>query len=151
MVNRAERRAQAKRGSKGVPSQYDQTQGRARSGMVDEYSLQERSRRLEEHAKGEWKPSSSTIDAKLTLDDINSYNPERVHKHRSLRQWLRLFSWILISLSAIAFIVVMWLPKHPIWLVITVSAVFAVGVLGILLFAGGAKDNPNLDEYGTAI
>ena len=41
MPNRAERRAQAKAGRRGVPSQYDQTQGRGRSGMIDEYQLQQ--------------------------------------------------------------------------------------------------------------
>ena len=41
MPNRAERRAQAKNNRRGVPQQYDQTHGRARSGMLDEYQLQE--------------------------------------------------------------------------------------------------------------
>ena len=39
MPNRAERRAQAKNNRRGVPQQYDQTHGRARSGMLDEYQL----------------------------------------------------------------------------------------------------------------
>ena len=39
MPNRAERRPQAKAGRRGVPSQYDQTRGRGRSGMIDEYQL----------------------------------------------------------------------------------------------------------------
>ena len=43
MPNRAERRAQAKAGRRGVPSQYDQTRGRGRSGMIDEYQLQQKS------------------------------------------------------------------------------------------------------------
>ena len=47
MPNRAERRAQAKNNRRGVPQQYDQTHGRARSGMLDEYQLQEKSRRLQ--------------------------------------------------------------------------------------------------------
>ena len=44
MPNRAERRAQAKQNRRGVPQQYDQTRGRGRSGMLDEYQLQEKSR-----------------------------------------------------------------------------------------------------------
>ena len=52
MPNRAERRAQAKRNRRGVPQQYDQTQGRARSGMLDEYQLQEKSRRLQDGTDG---------------------------------------------------------------------------------------------------
>lgn len=43
MPNRAERRAQAKQNRRGVPQQYDQTRGRGRSGMLDEYQLQEKS------------------------------------------------------------------------------------------------------------
>mgnify|MGYP000390065687 CR=1 FL=1 len=39
MPNRAERRAQAKNNRRGVPQQYDQTHGRVRSGMLDEYPV----------------------------------------------------------------------------------------------------------------
>lgn len=52
MPNRAERRAQAKAGRRGVPSQYDQTQGRGRSGMIDEYQLQQKSQRLQDGTDG---------------------------------------------------------------------------------------------------
>ena len=62
MPNRAERRAQAKAGRRGVPSQYDQTQGRGRSGMIDEYQLQQKSQRLQDGTDGtEWKPTGGTI------------------------------------------------------------------------------------------
>ena len=62
MPNRAERRAQAKAGRRGVPSQYDQTRGRGRSGMIDEYQLQQKSQRLQDGTDGtEWKPSGGTI------------------------------------------------------------------------------------------
>ena len=55
MANRAERRAQAKANRRGVPSQYDQTQGRGRSGMIDEYQLQQKSQRLQDGTDGtEW-------------------------------------------------------------------------------------------------
>lgn len=46
MANRKERRARDKQSRKGIPSQYDQTKGRGRGGMLDEYILQDRSRRL---------------------------------------------------------------------------------------------------------
>ena len=46
MPNRAERRSKNRNG---VPDQYDQTRGRGRSGMIDEYALQEKSRRLPAH------------------------------------------------------------------------------------------------------
>ena len=67
MPNRAERRAQAKNNRRGVPQQYDQTHGRARSGMLDEYQLQEKSRRLQDGTDGPWKPTEmSTKSAGLT-------------------------------------------------------------------------------------
>ena len=62
MPNRAERRAQAKQNRRGVPQQYDQTHGRARSGMLDEYQLQEKSRRLQEGTDGPWKPTAAASD-----------------------------------------------------------------------------------------
>ena len=72
MPNRAERRAQAKAGRRGVPSQYDQTRGRGRSGMIDEYQLQQKSQRLQDGTDGtEWKPSGGTIADTETLLTTN--------------------------------------------------------------------------------
>ena len=70
MPNRAERRAQAKNNRRGVPQQYDQTHGRARSGMLDEYQLQEKSRRLQDGTDGPWKPTGGTIE------ETESHQPE---------------------------------------------------------------------------
>ena len=149
MPNRAERRAAAKGGNKGVPQQYDRTRGRARSGMLDEYQLQERSRRLIENGDAEWKPSSSTVVATQESDPTIA-NPEMNAPH-SVRQWFRIVSWTLIALSIIGFFVVMWLPTKPLWLVITISAVFAVAVISLLFVAGDPKHNPNIDGNGTAV
>jgi len=125
MPNRAERRAQAKRNRRGVPQQYDQTQGRARSGMLDEYQLQEKSRRLQDGTDGPWKPSASTItETENVLNTNPDYkNPKMFKAPHSVRQWFRVASWVLIALSAIAFLVVMWLPSHPMWLISTVAIV----------------------------
>ena len=57
----------------------------------------------------------------------------------------------LIALSVIAFFVVMWLPTHPLWLILTVSVVFVVGVLSLFFTAGNYRNNPNLDANGTAV
>ncbi|MCH3974603.1 MAG: tripartite tricarboxylate transporter TctB family protein [Bifidobacterium tibiigranuli] len=149
MPNRAERRAQKKSNRKGVPAQYDQTQGRARSGMVDEHALQEKSRRLEEHTDGEWKPSAGTVAE--DLEDIEIRDPQVVKAPHSARQIFRIISWVLISLSALAFLVIMWLPNHPLWLIATVSGVFVVAVLSLFVVAGDPKHNPNLDANGTAV
>ena len=153
MPNRAERRAQAKRNRRGVPQQYDQTQGRARSGMLDEYQLQEKSRRLQDGTDGPWKPRASTItETENVLNTNPDYkNPKMFKAPHSLRQWFRVGSWTLIAIAIIAFFVVMWLPSHPMWLIITVSAVFIVGVLSLFFTAGDSKHNPNLDQNGTAV
>ena len=79
MPNRAERRAQAKAGRRGVPSQYDQTRGRGRSGMIDEYQLQQKSQRLQDGTDGtEWKPSGGTIADTETLLTTNPNYTEDV-------------------------------------------------------------------------
>lgn len=115
MPNRAERRAQAKQNRRGVPQQYDQTHGRARSGMLDEYQLQEKSRRLQEGTDGPWKPTGGTVEVTENLLTTNPdyTNPKMFKAPHSTRQWFRVASWVLIALSAIAFFVIMWLPQHP--------------------------------------
>ena len=142
MPNRAERRAQAKNNRRGVPQQYDQTHGRARSGMLDEYQLQEKSRRLQDGTDGPWKPTGGTIEEteSLLTTSPNYTNPKMFKAPHSARQWFRVISWLLIALSAIAFLVIA-----------TVSIVFAVGVLSLFFTAGNPKHNPNLDQNGTAV
>lgn len=152
MANRAERRA---RNKGGVPEQYDATQGRGRSGMIDEYQLQEKSRRLKEGKTGPWKPTSSEQEKyeEIAMDtNPNNYDPPKVIRApHSARQWARVCSWIVIVLSAIAFFVVMWIPNLPLWAIITVSAIFACGVISLFFTAGDPKNNPNLDQNGTAV
>ena len=148
MPNRAERRKAAKDQRRGVPSQYDQTRGRARSGMLDEYA---------EHAGsgGVWKPSARTeVDEEVESvfeANPNYQDPKAFKAPHSVRQWFRVGSWTLIALSVIAFFVVMWLPTHPLWLILTVSVVFVVGVLSLFFTAGNYRNNPNLDANGTAV
>ena len=132
MPNRAERRKAAKDQRRGVPSQYDQTRGRAQSGMLDEYALQEKSRRIQEGVddSGVWKPSARTeVDEEVESvfeANPNYQDPKAFKAPHSVRQWFRVGSWTLIALSVIAFFVVMWLPTHPLWLILTVSVVFVV-------------------------
>ena len=153
MPNRAERRRAAKNQRRGIPSQYDQTRGRGRGGMIDEYALQEKSRRIQEGEDGPWKPTGGTVaEADTTLITNPNYNDPKAFKApHSVRQWFRVVSWVLIVIAAIAFLVIMWLPTHPIWLVATVSGVFVVGVLSLFFTAGDSKHNPNLDQNGTAV
>jgi hypothetical protein len=51
----------------------------------------------------------------------------------------------------VAFLIVMWIPSLPMWAIITVSAVFAVGVLSLFVVRGDNDKNPYLDENGTAV
>ncbi|WP_288240316.1 tripartite tricarboxylate transporter TctB family protein [uncultured Bifidobacterium sp.] len=154
MPNRAERRAQEKRNRRGVPQQYDQTKGRARSGMIDEYALQQKSIRLQEGTDtgGAWKPTASFEQPEVIAEtDLTLRNPKLFKAPHSLHQWFRVISWILIVIAAIAFVVVMWLPTKPIWLVLAIAIVFAVGVVSLFFTAGNSKHNPNLDANGTAV
>lgn len=156
MPNRAERRKAARNERRGVPQQYDRTGGR-RAGLIDEYALQEKSRRLQEGIddSGPWKPSART-EADDAVESVfeanpNYRDPKAFKAPHSMRQWFRVVSWILIVLAGIAFCVIMWLPSHPMWLVISVSVVFVIGVLSLFFTAGNYRNNPNLDENGTAV
>lgn len=146
MPNRAERRAQAKRSRRGVAEEPQAVRRRG----VNEYTLQERSRRLAESGEAEWKPSGGTV---IDLDNVASASkrPKPVQTPHSVRQWFRIVTWLLIVVAAIAFVVVMWLPSHPMWLIMTVAIVFVVGVLSLFFTAGNPKNNPNLDSNGTAV
>ncbi len=152
MPNRAERRSKNRNG---VPDQYDQTRGRGRSGMIDEYALQEKSRRLKEGGDGPCKPTSSELEhAEEVAMDTNPDNfdpPQVLRAPHSARQWFRVASWVLIVVSAIMFFVVMWIPNRPMWSIITIAAVFAAGVVSLFFTAGDPKNNPNLDQNGTAV
>ncbi|WP_297316109.1 tripartite tricarboxylate transporter TctB family protein [Bifidobacterium indicum] len=151
MTNRAERRAQAKRSRRGERDQY-QGVDRGRAGLVDERTLQERSRRLAAGQSGEWKPTGhSDLPDEGQVSNPNYRNPKLVRSPHSFRQWMRILAWFLIIGSGIAFLVCMWFPKIPLWATITMAAVFCLGIV-LLFFVGGSyKDNPNLDSYGTAV
>lgn len=153
MPNRKERRSQAKSERRGIPSQYDETKGRARAGMIDEYQLQQKSIRLQEGTDGAWKPSGGTVaqTESLLTTNPNYKNPKMFKAPHSVHQWFRVVSWTLIVLAVIGFFVVMWLPSHPLWLIATVSGVFIIGVLSLFFTAGNSKHNPNLDANGTAV
>ncbi|MFT8704220.1 tripartite tricarboxylate transporter TctB family protein [Bifidobacterium aquikefiricola] len=149
MPNRSQRRANARNERKGIPAQYDQTRGRGRGGMVDEQSLQEKSRRMQTHETGVWKPTGHA-DVDIQRTATNKTMPA-IATPSTFRQWLRMLSWILIVVSACAFVVIMWISTTPLWLVITVSAFFAIGVLSLFIVAGSPHENPNLDDHGTAV
>ena len=149
MANRAERRKASRRKGQGIPMQYDRNQGRSRSNMLDEDSLQERSRRLTERGDVEWKPSGNT--ATKRADQTHTEHPEVHTGIGGARGVVRIISWLLIGLSALAFFVLMWLPTHPFGLVAAVSIVFGVGVLSLFVVPSSRSGNSALDEHGTAL
>lgn len=151
MANRKERRAKARQNRRGIPSQYDDTKGRARGGMIDEYALQERSRKLVERKNGEWKPSSSVTDEEERVAANTRRTESGDETMNKVRKVIGVCSWAVLLLSALAFLVIMWLPSQPIALVITVSVLFALGVFGLFFSFSNSKRNPRLDEHGTAI
>ncbi|WP_427877064.1 tripartite tricarboxylate transporter TctB family protein [Gardnerella sp. 2492-Sm] len=151
MANRKERRAKARQNRRGIPSQYDDTKGRARGGMIDEYALQERSRKLVERKNGEWKPSSSVTEEEERVATNTRRTESGDETMNKVRKVIGVCSWAVLLLSALAFLVIMWLPSQPIALVITVSVLFALGVFGLFFSFSNSKRNPRLDEHGTAI
>ena len=151
MANRKERRAKEKQRRRGIPSQYDETKGRARGGMIDEYALQERSLRLKERGAGPWKPTSN-VTAEAEQLERNIHRAEAGDETwNTVRKVVGVCSWAVLLLSAFAFLVIMWFPSQPMVLVITIAVLFALGVFGLFFAMGNAKRNPHLDEHGTAI
>ena len=130
----------------GMPVRYGRNQTRSRTALLDEDSLQERSRRLAEQGTAEWKPSSLE-----TQQDTESADRQETRGSMGWRGWLSIASWTIIVLSVVGFFVLMWLPTHPFWLVLTVSIVFGVGVLSLFIASPGRNENPRLDENGTAL
>lgn len=159
MPNRAERRAAARRGRRAGGRSVDPSRmpARSREGLVDEYSLQQRSIRLQNGETGEWKPAAHfdgpqrTDGVGIDSDGLSVRDPKNLRGPHGVRGWVRFFCWLLIVLSAVAFVVVMWIPNMPTWSIILVAAIFAVGVLSLFFVAGNPKDNPNIDANGTAV
>lgn len=151
MANRKERRAKARQSRRGIPSQYDQTNGRGRGGMIDEYNLQEHSRRLQENGVDGWKPSSSVTQSQNKMERNIKRAQAGDDTWNAVRKVIGVCSWAVLLLSAFAFLVVMWLPSQPLALVVTIAVLFALGVFGLFFSFSNAKQNPRLDEHGTAI
>lgn len=88
--------------------------------------------------KGEWKPTSS-----VTVTE------EKERKAPwTARRAFNILSWVLIALSVVGFFVAMWMPRM--WLIVTVSVLFAVGVFSLFFTTGKEGSNTLLDANGTA-
>ena len=138
-----------------------------RAHALDEAALQERSVRLSSGEAEVWKPSGSgqarrrpagadRVGSTPGLSTHSSLSASRHDAHhRSApsrwRTWFRIACWVLIGVSACSFFVIMWLPTHPLWLVVTVAAVFIVGILSLYIVSPDAQSNELLDEHGTSL
>ena len=107
MANRKERRAKARQNRRGIPSQYDQTNGRGRGGMIDEYNLQEHSRRLQENGVDGWKPSSSVTQSQSKMERNIKRAQAGDDTWNAVRKVIGVCSWAVLLLSAFAFLVIM--------------------------------------------
>lgn len=122
MVNRKQRRAKVTKEEPVYKS----------SGLSEE-TLQNRL-----NNKEEWKPTSSTAATK----EVEKKAPW------TARRVFNILSWVLIALSVVGFFVAMWVPRM--WLIITVSVLFAVGVFSLFFTTGKEGSNALLDANGTA-
>lgn len=88
---------------------------------------------------------------------LQAARAQELHRRRAasrhahpIHWWFTVLNWALLICTAIAFIVMIWVPpKLPVIIVVTV--LFCLGVLNIFFLARPMRDNPNLDENGTAI
>lgn len=88
--------------------------------------------------KGEWKPTSS----------VTVTEGEERKAPWTARRVFNIISWVLIALSVVGFFVAMWMPRM--WLIVTVSVLFAVGVFSLFFTTGKEGSNALLDANGTA-
>lgn len=148
MANRAQRRAN----QKAARTTTKNGQPEVSRSATTQATFNNQADRVAE-GKDQWVPGRIDPDGNVideTAEEAETAAP-KISRKRTWRDWLKVCSWTLITLSAIAFLVVMWIPNLPIWAVITVSAFFVVGVLSLFVVRGDHDKNPYLDENGTAV
>lgn len=144
MPNRAQRRAQAR-------NKNDQLSREQRSAN-DQATFEARADRVARTNTGEWRPGRVEASVIPTPQEQEARRvEEQKHRKRTGLDVAKFVSWLLIVLSAIAFLVIMWIPRLPIWVIITVCAVFVVGVMSLFIVRSPHVKNPYLDENGTAV
>ncbi|MBR4414178.1 MAG: hypothetical protein IKS59_02520 [Aeriscardovia sp.] len=77
-------------------------------------------------------------------------DPMRSRKHTAWGK-AKIVDWTLIILSALAFLVIMWIPHITITAIIIVTSIFLIGILGLFIVQSPNDTNPYLDENGTAV
>ena len=98
-----------------------------------------------------WKPSSSVTEQEEQLTRNIKRAKAGDDTWNTVRKVIGVCSWAVLLLSAFAFLAIMWLPSQPMVLVITVAVLFALGVFGLFFSFSNSKQNPRLDQHGTAL
>lgn len=138
MANRAQRRAAARmkdEETKGVSSQ------RKFDNQAD---------RVARTKNGEWRPGrvdKPVEEPASSQDDVNL----TIARKRTPREWAKFFSWLFIVVSAVAFLIVMWIPRLPLAAIVAVTIVFVIGVVSLFFVRSDHDRNPYVDENGTAV
>lgn len=138
--NRAQRRADRKAQKK---DEREVSQSATSQWMYDQKAAN-----IENGQPGQWRPGK--IESRDIVTSTVALDAKLAHAH-SAWGYGKAVAWTLIVLSAIAFLVVMWIPQLPTWAIITVSAVFIAGVLSLFIIQSPRDVNPNVDENGTAV
>lgn len=147
VANRAQRRANNKAAQKAGTN----GQPEASRSATDQARFNRQADRVAEGTT-EWVPRRvDPVEDVVSEPAVNVQTMAVPTRKRSAKGWMKFFSWALIAISAVAFLIVMWIPNLPLWAIATVSGVFIVGVLSLFIVRGDHDKNPYLDENGTAV
>jgi Flp pilus assembly protein TadB len=145
MANRAQRRAQAR-------NKDAQTLSREQRSANDQATFEARADRVARTNSGVWRPGKVEDNVIPTPQEVEEQKvEEQEHRKHTGLDVAKFISWLIIVLSALAFMIVMWIPRLPMWVIILVSAIFVVGVLSLFIVRSPHYHNPYLDENGTAV
>ncbi|MEE1324802.1 MAG: hypothetical protein U0K19_04350 [Bifidobacteriaceae bacterium] len=144
MTNREQRRTNERTQRQSAKNERPE----ASRSTTTQASLDQRARTVENVAL-EWRPGRV---ATITDADVAALSPDPMSSRRH-SGWgnAKIVTWTVIVLSALAFIIVMWIPNLPMWGIVTVSAVFLAGVLSLFIVQSPRDVNPYVDENGTAV
>jgi Flp pilus assembly protein TadB len=145
MANRAQRRAQAR-------NKNAQNVTREQRSANDQATFEARADRVARTNSGEWRPGKVEENVLPTPQEVEEQKvEEQEHRKHTGLDVAKFISWLIIVLSALAFLIVMWIPHLPLWAILLVSAIFVIGVLSLFIVRSTHYRNPYLDENGTAV
>lgn len=143
----AKNRAQRRAAQGGSASTDDELQDQGQQSATSQWIYDQKASNLESGTSG-WTPSR--VDVEMPEIPSNDFNPQLQRIHNAWG-WAKLVSWIFIVGSAIAMIVVMWIPELSLLTIGIVSVIFFLSVLSLFIVQSPRDVNPNLDSNGTAV